>query len=325
MKKKVFCAGLVVCDVPLRPVSKEIFDRDHTRIEAPVWSIGGDAANVAVALSRLGLEPALCCLVGKDIYGDFILKRLEESGVDTRNVVRHGDKGTGVSHVLIESGGERHFLVSSAINGDLCYEHINGELLAASDLVYLGSTMHLRGMDEGGTAKLFKKARELGKITVSDFGGEDEDRGDYWLRHLEPVLRETDVALPSYREAVTLTGEKDLSRIRGALAPLGIKILAVKLGNQGCYITDFKKEWRLPIFPQFEALDATGAGDSFGAGFVRGLLAGWETEACGIFASAVAGFNVTKLGATGGVPDFETAWRFVTEHAGGASRFPLPD
>jgi sugar/nucleoside kinase (ribokinase family) len=179
-------------------------------------------------------------------------------------------------------------------------------------------------MDNGGTAKLFKKAHELGKLTASDFCGEDEDRGDYWLKYLEPMLRETDLALPSYREAVTLTGQKDLSGIRGALAPFGIKILAVKLGNQGCYITDFKKEWRVPIFPQFEALDATGAGDSFGAGFVRGLLAGWDPEACGVFASAVAGFNITKLGATGGVPDFETAWRFVTEHSGGASRFPLP-
>jgi sugar/nucleoside kinase (ribokinase family) len=324
MKKRVFCAGLVVCDIPLRPATKEMFDRDHTRIETPVWATGGDAANVAVALARLGLDSCLCGLVGKDIYGDFILKHLSESGVDTRNVMRHPEKGSGVSHILIEPGGERHFLVSSSINGDLCYEHINEELLAGSELVYLGSTMHLKGMDGGGTAKLFKKAHDLGKITVTDFDGEDEDRGDYWLRYLEPVLRETDIALPSYREAVTLTGQKDLSAICNALAPFGIKILAVKLGNQGCYITDFKQEWRLPIFSQFEALDATGAGDSFGAGFVLGLLAGWDPEACGLFASAVSGFNVTKLGATGGVPDFETAWRFVTEHSGGASRFPLP-
>jgi sugar/nucleoside kinase (ribokinase family) len=324
MNKKVFCVGLAVCDVPLRPVGREIFDRDHVRIETPVWATGGDASNVAVALARLGLDSCLCCLVGNDMYGDFILKRLGEAGVNTRNVLRHPDKGTGVSHILIEPGGERHFLVFSSINGDLSYGHINEELLAGSDLVYLGSAMHLKGMDEGGTAKLFKKAHELGKLTVSDFCGEDEDRGDYWLKHLEPMLRETDVALPSYREAVTLTGQKDLSGIRGALAPLGLKILVVKLGNQGCYITDFKHEWRIPIFPQFEVLDTTGAGDSFGAGFVRGLLAGWELEACGLFASAVAGFNVTKLGATGGVPDFETAWRFVTEHSGGASRFPLP-
>jgi sugar/nucleoside kinase (ribokinase family) len=184
--------------------------------------------------------------------------------------------------------------------------------------------MHLQGMDAGGTAKLFTKAHKLGKLTVTDFGGEDEDRGDYWLKFLEPVLRETDAALPSYREAVTLTGRKDLAGIRGALAPFGLKILAVKLGNQGCYITDFKQEWRLPVFPQFKAVDTTGAGDSFGAGFVRGLLAGWDPESCGLFASAVAGFNVTKPGATGGIPDFETVRRFVIEHSGGASRFPLP-
>jgi sugar/nucleoside kinase (ribokinase family) len=275
-------------------------------------------------MARLGLQSSLCCLVGKDFYGDFILKRLNEEGVDTRGVMRHPSKVTGVSHVLIEPSGERHFLVyGNSINRDLNYEHVNEEMIAASDLVYLGSTMHLKSMDEGGTAKLFKKAHELGKLTVSDFGGEDQGRGDYWLKLLEPVLRETDVALPSYREAVTLTGRKDIPGIRDALAPFGLKILAVKLGNQGCYITDFKKEWTLPIFPQFEAIDATGAGDSCGAGFIRGLLAGWDPEACGLFASAVAGFNITKVGATGGVPDFDTAWRFVTEHSGGAGRFPL--
>jgi sugar/nucleoside kinase (ribokinase family) len=282
MKKKVFCVGLVVCDVPLRPVTKEIFEKDHGKIETPVWAAGGDAANAAAALARLGLDSSLCCLIGKDIYGDFILKRLGEAGIDTRNVTRHPGKGTGVSHVLIEPGGERHFLVFSSINGDLSYEHVNEELLAQSDLVYLGSAMHLKSMDEGGTAKLFKKAHELGKLTAADFGGEDEDRGDYWLKKLEPMLRETDIALPSYREAVTLTGQKDLPGIRRALAPFGIGILAVKLGNRGCYITDFKKEWRLPIFPQFEALDATGAGDSFGAGFVRGFPAGWDPEAYGL-------------------------------------------
>jgi sugar/nucleoside kinase (ribokinase family) len=53
-------------------------------------------------------------------------------------------------------------------------------------------------------------------------------------------------------------------------------------------------------------------------------LAGWDPEASGLFASAVAGFNVAKVGATGGVPDFDTARRFVVEHSGGAEKFPLP-
>ena len=322
MKKKAYCVGVMACDIPLRPVPKEIFDVDNMRIERPVWSTGGDATNTAVALVRLGLEVSLSGLVGKDPYGDFLVESLKQAGVDVRGVVRHSDFGTVVSHVLIEPSGERHFVVSNPISSELGFEHLSREKITETDLVYIGSSMHLKKLDDGGSAELFKIAHSLGKITATDFNGDDKDRGDYWLNHLEPMLRETDIALPSIREAKVLTGKKELLEIRDALAVFGIKILAIKLGKQGSYITDFKKEWRLPVFEEFEAVDTTGAGDSFGAGFVRGFLADWDPEACGLFASAVAGFNVTKVGAVAGVPDFDTAYRFVTERFGTA-RFPV--
>jgi fructose-1-phosphate kinase PfkB-like protein len=65
------------------------------------------------------------------------------------------------------------------------------------------------------------------------------------------------------------------------------------------------------------------AGDSFAGGFLHGLLEGWSPETAAVFASAVASHNVTRIGATGGVPDFETAYAYVVEHAGGEGRFPL--
>jgi sugar/nucleoside kinase (ribokinase family) len=322
MKKKVYSVGMITCDVPLMPVPGNLLEMDHARIEDPVWIPGGDAANVAIAMAKLGLDVSLSGLVGNDFYGNFILQYLKDAGVNTVGVQCHPVHKTAVSHILIEAGGERHFLVSSPINSTLCSEHLRDDLLAASDLVYIGSSMHLKGLDKGGSAELFRKAHTLGKITATDFDGEDENRGDYWLKTLESLLRETDIALPSYREAVTLTGKKNIRDIRDALAPFGIKTLAVKMGAKGCYITDFKNEWEIPAFEEFKPVDTTGAGDCFGAGFVRGFLSGWDAEASGLFACAVAGFNVTKVGATGGVPDFGTAYCFVTERLGTA-RFPL--
>jgi len=323
MGKKVYCVGVIACDIPLKPVSREIFELDHMRIENPVWSSGGDAANTAVALAKLGLETSLCALVGNDPYGDFLIKSLQQAGVDVRGIHRNPNFGTVISHILIEPSGERHFVVHNPISGELGCEYLSNEMIAESDLVYIGSSMHLKQLDNGGSAELFKKAHSLGKITATDFNGEDEDRGDYWLKTLGPMLRETDIALPSLREARVLTGKKDLNEIRDSLAQFGIKILVVKLGNRGCYITDFRKEWNLPAFDEFKAIDTTGAGDCFCAGFIRGFLSGWDLEACGLFACAVAGFNVTKVGAVAGVPDFDTAYRFVTERCGGTARFPI--
>ena len=314
--KKVYCVGLLVCDIPLRPVPSSVFTQDHCYIEAPVWSIGGDAANVAVALSKLGINAQFTGLVGKDMYGEFLKRRLNEAGVDIRGLREHPSLSSGVSHILIEPEGERHFLVHGEISNALDYSYISEELIAESDVVYLGSCMSLKKMDSGGTAELFRKARSLGKLTVTDFGGDDKMRGDYWLKLLEPVLRNCDILMPSFVEAAALTGKRELPEMREALSGYGIKLLVIKLGAQGCYLTDFKDEWKIPTFEEFKPVDTTGAGDSFVAGFIRGLLEGWKPEAAAVFASCVASHNVTKVGATAGVPDFNTAYTYVKEHAG---------
>jgi sugar/nucleoside kinase (ribokinase family) len=56
-------------------------------------------------------------------------------------------------------------------------------------------------------------------------------------------------------------------------------------------------------------------------GFIRGTLEGWDPETAACFGSCVASFNVTMVGATGGAPDFDTAYRYVCAHGGGAARF----
>jgi ribokinase len=270
----------------------------------------------------LGVEAPLCGLVGKDAAGDFVIKHLNELGVDTRAVVRHPTLGTGVSYILIGPDGERHFLISSTINDEFDYSYIPEELIKEVDLVYLGSSMCMYGMDHGGSAALFKKAHELGKLTLTDFSGGEQYGSTEILQLLDPVLREADIILPSYLEAAKLTGEKEIPRIREKFSGFGIKLLVIKLGAQGCYVTDFKNEWRVPTFEEFKAVDTTGAGDSFVGGFIRGTLEGWDPETAAAFGSCVASHNVTKVGATGGVPDFPTAYRYVVDHAGGAGRFP---
>ena len=312
--KKVYCVGILVCDIPLHPVPPSIFSLVSGVVDLPVWGIGGDAANVAVALSRLGADAMLSSPIGKDMYGEFVLRRLKEEGVDTRGLKEYPSLGTGISHILIEPNGERHFLVHRKILDEMDYSCVNEGLIAESDIVYMGSCMALNAMDSGGTEKLFKKAKSLGKITITDFKGNGEMRGDYWLKQLDGVLRNCDILAPSLVEVRALAGKSELPEIREALSGYGIKTLIVKLGEEGCYLTDFKDEWMIPTFTEFKAVDATGAGDSFVAGYIRGILEGWDHKTAARFASCVASHNVTKVGATAGVPDFETAYLYMKEH-----------
>jgi sugar/nucleoside kinase (ribokinase family) len=314
---KVLCVGLVVCDVPLRPVPKTIFDQDFCFIENPDISTGGDALNVAVTLTKLGVSSSLCGLTGGDSSGDFIIKRLNELGVDTRGIGRRPGLGTVVSYILIEPNGERHFALNNALSAILDYRDVPFYLIEEAGMVYFGSAMCMEAMDRGGAAALFRQAHAMGKTTLADTSGCDPAKGTaYWRNLLDPMLRETDVFMPSYEEAAILTGRKEPDGIRNVLADYPLKLLAVKLGKKGCYVTDFKSEWTIPAFDELKAVDTTGAGDSFVGGFIRGLLEGWPPAAAGAFANAVAGFNVTKIGATGGVPDFETARNYAAAHAG---------
>jgi len=319
--KKVYCVGLLVCDVPLRPVPSGVFSMDRCFIDIPVWCVGGDAANVAIALSRLGADTVFSGLRGKDLYGEFLAGSLKEAGVDIRGLREHPVMGTGVTHILIEPGGERHFVVyKEKINDALDYSFLSEDLIAESDIVYLGSCMSLKAMDNGGTAELFKKAKSLGKITITDFGANVEMRGDYWLKQFDPVLRNCDILMPSLGEARALTGKQELPEIRETLSVYGIKTLVVKMGEQGCYLTDFKDEWNIPTFGEFKPVDTTGAGDCFVAGFIRGIIEGWTSQAAAVFASCVASHNITRVGATAGVPDFDTALQYI-KNAGNRPEF----
>jgi len=320
----VLCVGIAVCDILLQPIPKDIMHKDSCFIGKPAISTGGDATNVAITLRKLGADVALSCYVGNDTNGDFIYDRVNGFGIDVSGILRHPVMGTAVTYILIEDNGERHFISHGDMLDVLTDREVPDMLLEKADLVFFGSAMVMKGMDEGGAAALFKKARRLGKLTAADVTGNngDKDRG-YWHKCLAPILRETDLFAPSYDEAVLITGERDLRKIRDAFSQYGLKYLAVKLGKEGCYVTDFSSESTVPTFDLFEPVDTTGAGDSFVGGLIFGLLTGWPLETAAVFANAVASFNITKFGATGGVPDFDVVYKFVTENCGGEARFPL--
>jgi len=297
---------------------------DSCYIENPVFSTGGDATNVALTLCKIGANVTLAGHIGNDTNGDFVYNRLKEKGINTAGIIRHPELGTAVSYILIEEGGARHFLIYGNLLDVLTDREVPDELIKSADWVHFGSAMGMKGMDEGGAAALFKRAHGFGKMTSADTSAIDFSKDSkYWQDLLGAMLHETDLFAPSYDEAVMITAEKDLPKIRDVFSRYGLKYLAIKLGKDGCYVTDFSDEHIVPTFDSFKPVDTTGAGDSFVGSLIFGLLKGWPIETAAVFSNAVASFNVTKLGATGGVPDFDTVYEFVTKNCGGTGRFPL--
>lgn len=316
----VLTVGMMVWDIPIAPVPKTIFQMEKAEVFAPEPATGGDALNVAVTLAKLGAKSMIVGRLGLDENGEAVLKKAKESGVDVSKVIRDEACKTAVSYLLIDEDGEKHALSDTRIYHRLTAEDVPDEAIARSQIVYFGSAFQMNQMDQGGIFRLFKRAHSLGKRTAMDTALADDTAGrEILLEQLTPVLKETDIFLPSYKEAVHLSGKETPEGIAEFFQPFGIKLFGVKLGEKGCYLTDYKEAYLLPCFSDFEVKDTTGAGDSFVGGFLKGLLNGWDLESCGRFASAVAAHNVAVKGATNGVPDFETAVNFLKEKG-----FPMP-
>jgi len=86
--------------------------------------------------------------------------------------------------------------------------------------------------------------------------------------------------------------------------------VGLKMGEEGCYIRNSQAEIRIPAF-DVPVIDAVGAGDCFAAGFLAGIVKGWDLETTGRFANALGALCVTALGATSGVRSLEETLRFI--------------
>ena len=105
---------------------------------------------------------------------------------------------------------------------------------------------------------------------------------------------------PNENELKLLTG-KEYREGSKVLLKEGAKIVAVKLGKKGCYVTDGKESHLIEPF-EVEVVDTTGAGDAFCAGFLYGLIKGKDLYECGKLGNFVASKCITKIGARDGLP-----------------------
>jgi sugar/nucleoside kinase (ribokinase family) len=146
-------------------------------------------------------------------------------------------------------------------------------------------------------SELFKKAKAEGLTTSFD---PNSDPNSSWSDDIKKVLRNTDVLFVNNREAKQLTG---FSKNRDALNALGelVTCAVIKLGRDGALAIRNGDVTKHPGF-KVDALDTTGAGDSFDAGFVSAYLNGRSIEDCLRHGNACGALSTQKAGGTAGQP-----------------------
>lgn len=292
----IICLGIMVADVVGRPVHEVPEPGRLVLVEEMGLYAGGCAVNTATVLARFDLPVEVVGKIGQDPFGDFLLDVLDRRGIGDAGVQRDDTTGTSATMVMVGPDGERRFVHYIGANAELRLADVDMALLNRASILHIGGSLVLPGIDGAPTAELLRRARAAGLLTFLDTVWDDSGR---WMEMLEPCLPHLDYFVPSLPEARALTGYEDPEQMGRSLLDRGVGAVGIKMGDAGCLVMDQSGvSFRLPAF-QVEAVDATGAGDAFTAGFIAGVWKGWSLEKTARLANAAGALCVTGSGAAG--------------------------
>jgi len=310
LRMDVLCLGLIIADVSVKlKYPHTSFNEDLTVVDEINLFSGGNALNAALALSKLGMNAGISGKVGCDFFGDFLINTMKEHDCDIRGVIKDPDVDTSATVALVKPDGQRNFLHYSAASSSLNEESIDSCLISQSKILHIGGVLLLPGLDGEPMANILRDAQKRKVITSLDVSWDPHNK---WMQKLASCLPYVDVFLPNLEEGKRLTGKENPEEIADTLLSYGIRIVGLKLGEKGCYLKTGKEEFLLPAFKS-KAVDLTGAGDSFIAGFLTGICKGFSLERSGMLANAVGAMCVSSLGATAGVKALEETLEFMNE------------
>ena len=256
---------------------------------------GGSAANTMVGLARLGCKVGFIGKVAEDREGKMLFEDFRGESVDTNGVitVKHGRSGSAMG--FVDERGERALYVDAGVNDTIEFNEINKEYVFQTRFLHLTSFVGEKSFQT--QRRLVETLPKKVKISL-DIGELYARKG---LNALEPIMSRTFVMMPNAKELQILTKKRDYKRNAEVLLEKGVKIVAVKLGSKGCYVTDGKESSMVEAF-KVKVVDTTGAGDAFCAGFLYGLISGKSLHECGRIGNSVASKCIMKMGARAGLP-----------------------
>lgn len=268
---------------------------EESFIENYTEACGGSAANTMVGLARLGCKVGFIGKVADDHEGKLQIDCFNSEGVDTNGIIQAKQGKSGSVLGFVDKKGARALYINPGVNDALESREVNLEYVAQTSFLHLSSFVG---------EKPFRAQKKLvgmlpGAIKVSfDPGAVYAQKG---LAVIEPIIRSSYVLMPNALELEQLTGEPDYRKGADFMLDMGVKIVAVKLGSKGCYVTDGNEQLTVDAFP-VKAVDTTGAGDAFNAGFLYGLINEQSLYECGRLGNFVASRSVLKMGARAGLP-----------------------
>jgi 2-dehydro-3-deoxygluconokinase len=265
---------------------------------------GGDTSNAAIAAARAGAKAAYLTRIGNDWFGLSLKQLWETEGVDCSHIETDLNRPTGIYFVTHgASGHEFSYLRKGSAAAAMAPEWLPiAAIHNAKSLHVSGISLAISDTAQATVLQAMRIAKECGTLVALD----SNLRLRLWtLKKAQAVIGEaialSDLFLPSIDDLETLTGLTDVDKILDWCHAQGATKVVLKLGAQGCIVSDGLSRIALAGHP-VTAVDATGAGDCFCGNLLARFTLGDSLLDAARYANKAAALAVQSFGAVAPLP-----------------------
>ena len=305
----IICVGMALVDSIIKGFDPNPVSASGYRAASGSLNVGGEAVNEAMAAAKLGMKTGILCSLGEDDAGDMVTEALKKCGVETSFIVRSKEHPTPVTTMFVAEDGTR----KSITNGSHRYNfHPEQYLscLSGARAIILGSLFRAPFDDPEIIRAVLQEAKKRGILVVAD-----TKLPNFRFLNLDDIascLPLIDTITPNEDEARYFSGKDEPEEMADEFLKRGVKNVIIKLGGKGCLFKNKDVSVRLPAF-SIRAVDATGAGDNFVAGYTAEILNGNDPVKALRFAGACGAICTTAVGAGTALKSREQVLEFLKQ------------
>jgi ribokinase len=275
--------------------------------ETVTVEMGGAVVNSAIVLDNLGQRTGLLGCVGKDVWAEQITKKLAQTTINLKYINIKPESTTGLTFIIVTPDGERTMFSHRGANIQLEIQDIDEDAFKDAALLHISGYALLESPQKKAVWSAVELAKKHNVQISLDTGLEPAIKNPKDLRRL---LRELTICISGPQEISELLDSTSPEEAADLLLSSGIRLAAIKLGEKGSFIADEKDQFFCPSF-HVDAVDTTGAGDSFTAGLLYGWAHGLSFPASAVLASVLGALAASVYGAGFSLPDKQCVLDFL--------------
>ena len=269
--------------------------------------IGGAVVNIAIVLDKLGQQTGLLACVGKDIWAEKAAETLNKTGINQGYLRVKPESTTGLIFLIVTPDGERTMYSCRGANVQYEIADVDEDAFKNAGMLHISGYALVESPQKDAVWRAVEWANKYEVPISLDTG-------------LDPaILNPKDLCRLLPELTICVTGPKETAELFNLSAPeeaaehllsLGVKLVAIKLGEKGSYVADGEEQYHCPPF-HVNAVDTTGAGDSFTAGLIYGWSKEMSLPATAIMGNALGALAASVYGAGLALPGKQKALEFI--------------